>query len=1477
MKIINHFIGLILLVLLVQSSAYGQFTFVPSRFQYDISPTCSTCDTDDGILHWHFDLDSIRIIDATESEPAKLQITIQNRFSRTVSTIASNQRVEALNMPISSNIDAFTDLTDSCEVEFSPDFRATSEGGRLNATYNRVIANANFGGVESAINITMTAADTFNLFRGPFVDRDQIVSVGATFQDTYTLTCDIQNNNQEAGFAFNASVGFTGSSFRLYTDPTSNAFADVIQRTASQLADNDLRGFRLDGKTWAQDYARYSDGAGVRLEFSKGIQTTLTSVNFMIEGSTATVSEVEHTAGESYANVVLSDPVSGGILRLVSPSDSAVMDADGTALADGNFLASLGYDADAPRVDSSDDVSARITTFNAEEQEIVDQDSGNNYSVREITFSSPISVATIDNSDICVTETERGSCVTEGTLPAVANIYGGSEDTVTTSTIRVLINEGDGSTASSGRSLEFRRNAMLGADYRVVEDYQTALRGIIDIADTQPPVITVTQAEATAADNNELMYTITFTVTANESVPTLNRSNSYTLLRIPRTGNAEEIIPDTQNISGNDRQATLTYTYTFTGDDADAAQAALSETNGFALARSSEDVLVDRSGNMPMVGTNGELDPNNDDAVAGLTQVLTCATFYPFINQTQLWLQVRNVGNPDPDGFKYTDDMGMEVEVPSDDIQVSSRVEDGETIYIVSITRPEIGMNSEGDPVQAIEVSYTPTTGGGAAEEETAMCRRSDLMEPNSTNNADGDDAIDIVDEEPFNPDNAMIIGGGLSDDMVTLVDANTGEYYSRSYLVRSLVRDEDLSYFDGREVQSVTPEITSVEYFGIEGSDARAFNLDAVSGSGCRTILEAAVARNISGVNMVEHCGANITDQFGSELPGTQFYVWVLLDGDGRLNSQPLYINSDGVSDRASNGVNVLPEINFSGQPSYLLLTNPRTRTVNISAYAGDSSVGDIDANVTIFTSDSGGTTATGSVSVSLMRESDAVSAMGTYDIGNNADSDAKLLAAGESATYWLSGLGIWSPTNLNTSAVAGGRDSSGDNALGELSYAVGANNNVEVQVAEAPAPESPEDQLIRIEQILLYNVNDDNNLELANRVVAGNDYFIVADYTAQTTAAAVVTMMLPEGYTADAGRMLSTTQTNIITDNDEITGTNIDAIYFMVGDIQTTTTIVVGWDSIGNVEDVTATYLAFPSGMGTIMDTDLDNIPNSPDEAPTDNTLLQSFAGINGADTGMNGNVLQSAPMGDKPLFMSDAGRNMAILSNTQFASANINYDTVSPAVDEEDDLNLPFLITQAAIEKLATFGVRDIDYSSIDDNGNPAGGIAYIVFPMQTEGDGEVRYLSKYNTESDRWERFERGDIRDNGIDYDDTWYAIDRGAPDAECPTDIEQYTNEHQADGTDDLGFTVGKGGWNCILVAVTDGGPYDSDGTVNGRVIDPTATSVELLTAGSFSGTARRGGGGGGAIGIADTLLLITALLMLIATARRQRKQSPSN
>ena len=124
---------------------------------------------------------------------------------------------------------------------------------------------------------------------------------------------------------------------------------------------------------------------------------------------------------------------------------------------------------------------------------------------------------------------------------------------------------------------------------------------------------------------------------------------------------------------------------------------------------------------------------------------------------------------------------------------------------------------------------------------------------------------------------------------------------------------------------------------------------------------------------------------------------------------------------------------------------------------------------------------------------------------------------------------------------------------------------------------------------------------------------------------------------------------------------------------------------------------------------------------------------------------------------------------------------------------------------------------------------GGVAYVTFPMQSTAD--IIYIGKYNASDDTWYRFGRGGIEIDGESYDDTWYAIDRGAEDADCPTDIEVYKNEHKAAGENNLGFNKGTDGWNCIMAVITDGGPYDNDGSVNGRVVDSIATVTTLLPA----------------------------------------------
>ena len=382
------------------------------------------------------------------------------------------------------------------------------------------------------INEAHNAQAIFNVI--PFVtEKGNFALLGSTWEDMITLTCEIPANQKEN----EAGIGFAGSQpwgifYRMF--PVSG---NAIASTAFLLADNDMRGLRLDGKTWAEDYVRYGDGKGVRLKFSKGIKTQLTADSFDLTAdgasTTPTITSVSHTAGEAYAQIEFMEAIADGTLRLSDAN--TIVDMDDEALASGNFLAALNYDADAPQVTAA----AR----DGNPTKVGD----NNHSTWKIDFSSALSADTVDASGICVTESD-GLCVETPSVPVVSVSVSNSG-----TEMELVINEGDGQVGGV-RSIEFRRNAVLGADFKVAEDYQVPLRNAIMIDDTKPPTISITAATAVADSQNPLQYTINFTVTANEPVPSLVTPGSYQLLRLPKVGDPSVETGTTPTITGNDRE-----------------------------------------------------------------------------------------------------------------------------------------------------------------------------------------------------------------------------------------------------------------------------------------------------------------------------------------------------------------------------------------------------------------------------------------------------------------------------------------------------------------------------------------------------------------------------------------------------------------------------------------------------------------------------------------------------------------------------------------------------------------------------------------------------------------------------------------------------------------------------------------------------------------------------------------------------------
>ena len=197
--------------------------------------------------------------------------------------------------------------------------------------------------------------------------------------------------------------------------------------------------------------------------------------------------------------------------------------------------------------------------------------------------------------------------------------------------------------------------------------------------------------------------------------------------------------------------------------------------------------------------------------------------------------------------------------------------------------------------------------------------------------------------------------------------------------------------------------------------------------------------------------------------------------------------------------------------------------------------------------------------------------------------------------------------------------------------------------------------------------------------------------------------------------------------------------------------------------------------------------------------------------------------------------------------YSAANIKYtDDIKELVGNPTD---PF---GAEIESIATFGVRDVT-RSID-----GGGTVYTIFPVNLGSTMGITSYSLWKLRDNQWRRFERSNI-DQG-----SWYMIKRSDATRPCPTNVVDYRLKHP-ESID--GFTQTKRGRHCVMVAITDGGNYDSS-ELDGRIIDPLGLA-------SGTGIVSRGGGrGGGAIGTSDILLLISALLLLMMSARRPKTPS---
>ena len=583
----KYFVKYILLFIAISGIVYAQYDSLQSRFITSPGPfsqKCSISGSDagcmpntDGVVHMRFDSDNVRIDDnrtPDNSNDDRLVFKVQVRKS------GSALPYSVGSLAIDYNPAVFGENLND------PPFISNDGSGQC--TYTR-------GGIfTGTAPYTLTVTDTSPGLLSLFEVSDNFTDSNATansfskinnddWQDFIEMSCLINFDAGEGGLSAEAGIAL---SRRLWAENQVwiNGESVALNRTVFGFADNDLRGFRVDGKTWAQDYARYDDGKGVRVKFSKGITTKLEPQHFVLDADNAAVNiQTRHEAGSAYADIVFDTAISSGILRLASTSTDIVRDESGEALADGSFVAALEYDADAPRA---------MNMVMTDDQ----YDGTVNRSTWAIPFNKPLnSNFTITADDLCITEM-KGACVAVGEASMdMSSIDSVSLDEGAT-TLTVVINEGNGQMGGR-RSLEFRRNAVLGADLRVVEDYQTELRDKIKLTDRIGPTITVTAAALARSSTLPFGYDISFTVSANEIVADLADTQSYLL-----AGRKEDnTIVAYSDISGTaetsaDGTVTLSYQYEVNSSTIEALQ----DISGFTLLRATATALLDEADKEPI-------------------------------------------------------------------------------------------------------------------------------------------------------------------------------------------------------------------------------------------------------------------------------------------------------------------------------------------------------------------------------------------------------------------------------------------------------------------------------------------------------------------------------------------------------------------------------------------------------------------------------------------------------------------------------------------------------------------------------------------------------------------------------------------------------------------------------------------------------------------------------------------------------------
>ena len=750
---------LILLPILNTVEAQTGFTAVPSRY-YEFAPECASCvPAMDGVIRWRIKPDSV-VVGGTSDAPT-LAFTFQARLIQTNATVSSLLNIGP-GIRITLSHDGFGDInnpkltsrggrviafnadTSKCELERGIGFAPSGPADQT--IYNITLVNDIIGidGEYALQEVYVNAGDTS--FNDP-----PAAPLDKTWRDFMSLECKITDTDQEA------NLGLTAAAITLATIRTSTE-SDAVERAIGPVVDNQFRGFRLDGKTYAKRYSRFSSGEGLRVEFSKGIKTQLTSQSFTIydanettlaDDGTTTITKVTHTPNSAYAYLEIEGEVADALdIRLTTAS--SILDVEDTELATANYVATINFENRSPRATAM----TKDSTFTPP--------ANTNQARFEILFTKALNSVTVSEDAFCITTgLDNEFCPATNPDTGIRIVSAGLKSG-TTDTVQLVVDQGSGQQGGT-YSIEVRRNELLGADFAVAEDYQDELRDKLVIADTIPPTLTLEAITPTGTggvsgialetnrDATNITHNLAFRLTTNEPLKAADSEDSYVLLRV-KTDNSVVVASGAPAPSVVPSEDGLSVTIRYTSVALPVASEA--ETKGYTVGRktstpSSVDALDDLSGKEPtrdgtaVIANNQPIGVVTDDSSISLTaRPLVCAAYAN--NATTLFVKVDIDGTVDP--AKFFLGSGAGTAIPAASVaQIDASLPSGAkqvgmgAIYKITVAAQTGAMQT---------IQYKDSTASPAISESAECEQDSDTSD--ATPDADLDRTTDATDSNPF-------------------------------------------------------------------------------------------------------------------------------------------------------------------------------------------------------------------------------------------------------------------------------------------------------------------------------------------------------------------------------------------------------------------------------------------------------------------------------------------------------------------------------------------------------------------------------------------------------------------------------------------------------------------------------------------------------------------------------------------------------